>query len=113
MRTFKAAVFAAVLFIMLPALAVASDYYVDINNQTGFAIHYVYVSPAKSQSWEEDVLGKDILPDGTSRRVTLRGFQSSIFDIRLVDSDGDTYTFWNVDVARQDITARITDLDTD
>ena len=34
-----------------------------------------------------------------------------IFDIRLKDEDGDTYTFWKVDVSRQDITVTLDDLD--
>ncbi len=113
MRKFKVAVLAAIAFFIVPALALASDYYVDIENRTGFTITYMYVSPAKSSSWEEDVLGANVLPDGASRRVQLRGYDSSIFDVRLVDSDGDTYTFWNVDVARQDIVVRLTDLDSD
>jgi hypothetical protein len=34
-----------------------------------------------------------------------------VFDIRLVDEDGDSYTFWDIDVSRLDITATIGDLD--
>ena len=30
-------------------------------NQTGYDISEVYVSPANSSDWEEDVLGEDIL----------------------------------------------------
>ena len=99
------------LLLGVSTYALAADYYVDITNRTGYTIMYMYVSPAKSDSWEEDVLGKDVLPDGDTRRVTLTGFRSPVFDIRLVDSDGDKYTFWNINVAERDIVVTLGDLD--
>jgi len=101
----------AVLLGCVNAAAVAADYYVEITNNTGYTIMYMYVSPAKSDSWEEDVLGDDVMPDGETRRVNLTGYKSSMFDIRLVDEDGDKYTFWNVDVAKRDLTVTLDDLD--
>jgi len=102
---------AAVVLLCASAAAVAGDYYVDITNRTGYTIMYMYVSPAKSDSWEEDVLGDDVLKAGKTQRVNLTGYKSSIFDIRLVDEDGDKYTFWNVDVSTDDITVTLDDLD--
>jgi hypothetical protein len=99
------------LFMSSSTVALAQEYYVDITNRTGFTIFYMYVSPARSDSWEEDVLGKEVLTTGNSRRVWLRGYDSPIFDIRLVDSDGDSYTFWKVDVSKQDITVQLSDID--
>lgn len=93
------------------ASSFAADYYVDITNKTGHAIWYLHVSPGKAKSWEEDLLGDDVMADGERRRVTLKGYPSSIFDIRLTDEDGDTYTFWNVDVATQDLEVTLADLD--
>lgn len=101
----------AVLLLGVTTAALAADYYVDITNRTGYTIMYMYVSPAKSDSWEEDVLGEEVLPEGETRRVTLTGYRSPIFDIRLVDSDGDKYTFWNVDVSERDIVVTLGDLD--
>ena len=93
------------------ASSFAADYYVDITNKTGHTIWYLHVSPGKAKSWEEDVLGDEVLADGERRRGTLTGYSSSIFDIRLTDEDGDTYTFWNVDVATQDLEVTLADLD--
>lgn len=101
----------AALLVGVNAVALAADYYVDITNRTGYTIQYMYVSPDRSDSWEEDVLGRDVLPNGETRRVNLRGYSSPIFDIRLVDSDGDKYTFWDVDVSKRDITVTLDDLD--
>jgi hypothetical protein len=99
------------LLLALNTAAVAADYYVDITNQTGYTIMYMYVSPAKTDSWEEDVLGDDVMPDGETRRVNLTGYPSPVFDIRLVDEDGDKYTFWSVDVSERDITVTLGDID--
>ena len=102
---------AAALVVGLSNIAVAADYYVDITNETGYTIMYMYVSPAKSDSWEEDVLGDDVLRTGSTQRVNLTGYKSPIFDIRLVDEDGDKYTCWNVDVSTDDIVVTLDDLD--
>ena len=102
---------ASALLVVASTAAVAADYYVDITNRTGYTIMYMYVSPAKSDSWEEDVLGADVLPTGKTQRVNLNGYKSPMFDIRLVDEDGDKYTFWNVDVSTDDITVTLGDLD--
>ena len=102
---------AGLVLLCASAAAIAGEFYVDITNKTGYTIMYMYVSPAKSDSWEEDVLGDDVLPSGKTQRVTLTGYKSPIFDIRLVDEDGDKYTFWNVDVSKQDITVTLDDLD--
>ena len=105
---------ASVLLILVLACASAQaqqNYYVDVTNQTGFTIFFLYVSPADAREWEEDVLGSEVLLTGQSKRVNLYNYFSPIFDIRLVDEDGDTYTFWNVDVSRQDLVVTLADLD--
>jgi len=96
---------------LLPLHANAADYYVDITNKTGYTIFYIYVSPDKSDSWEEDVLGAKVLSAGETRRINLYGYKSPVFDIRLVDEDDDSYTFWDVDVSEEDIVATLDDLD--
>jgi hypothetical protein len=103
----------ALLALLLTSAGVMAqqNYYVDISNQTGYTIMYAYVSPADARSWEEDVLGNDVIRNGTTTRVTLSGYHSPIFDIRLVDEDGDTYTFWRIDVSRQDLVVTLSDLD--
>jgi hypothetical protein len=110
MQTMRAFLAATLLFAMA-ATAQAADYYVEITNRTGYTILYLNVSPAKSTSWEEDVLGNSVLPNGQTRRVDLYGYTSPIFDIRLTDEDGDTYTFFNIDVSRQDLVVTLDDID--
>lgn len=101
----------SLLLILGSSAAYAADYYIDITNRTGYTIYYMYISPEKSKSWEEDVLGNQVLPNNQTRRVNLRGYKSPIFDIRLVDEDADTYTFWGVDVSRRDLVVTLDHMD--
>ncbi len=113
MKTHNRNAFGLLLILMLACTSVQAqqNYYVDITNQTGYTIMYVYVSPGDARSWEEDVLGSEVMPSGTSKRISLFGYRSPIFDVRLVDEDGDTYTFWDVDVSRNDLMVTLANLD--
>jgi len=111
MKTYLKFLLVALTAFWLAGHALAQSYYVDITNRTGFVITHIYVSPAESTSWEADVLGNKVLAKGATQRVTLNGYRSPIFDIRLVDEDGDTYTYWKVDVSKRDIVARPEHLD--
>ncbi|MBL4612039.1 MAG: hypothetical protein ACRBBM_07240 [Pseudomonadaceae bacterium] len=112
MRVISTQVSLVFLILMLfSSFSAAEDYYVDITNKTGYTITEVYVSPEDSADWEEDVLGSSVLRHHKARRVNLTGYSSPSFDIRLVDEDGDTYTFWKVDVSRDDLVVTIDDID--
>lgn len=99
------------LLLFVTKLSLAADYYVDITNNTGYTIYFIYVSPSKTDSWEEDVLGDEVLLNGNSIRINLNGYSSPIFDIRLVDEDGDSYTFYKINVSKEDLEATLDDLD--
>ena len=45
-------------------------------------------------------------------RCSRHGHSEAIFDIRLVDSDGDSYTYSGFNVLKGDIVATIGDIDT-
>ncbi len=85
-----------------------------INNQTGFTIYHIYVSPDYADDWEEDLLGADeVLLDGDSFDVSFSGYgDHCIFDIKLVDDEGDSYSSWGVDIcSANQITITLDDLD--
>ena len=69
-----------------------------IVNRTGYTVYYVYVSPRASDTWGADLLGRDVLRDGQSVRVPLPHSANNQYDIRLVDSDNDSYTKSNINV---------------
>ena len=57
-----------------------------LHNATGVEIHELYVSPHDSGDWEEDVLGRDTLPDGESVEITFsRKEKAKLWDIKIVD----------------------------
>ena len=80
-------------------------------NKTGYIVHYAYVSPANSNSWGTDRLGANVLNDGQA--ITISSLHlNERYDIRLVDSDGDSYTKNNLQLsANQSVEFTISDLD--
>ncbi|AKS41071.1 hypothetical protein [Wenzhouxiangella marina] len=107
----RTALLSLFLLVLSASVQAQQNYYVDVTNNTGYTIMYMYVSPADARTWEEDVLGADVLPTGQTGRVNLNGYHSPIFDIRLVDEDGDTYTFWQVDVSTSDLVVTLANMD--
>ena len=80
---------AIVMFVTATALARAGKQDFVMHNQTGVEIHEVYVSPVSSDEWEEDVLGKDTLPDGESVKITFDDRDKhSHWDLKVVDGKG-------------------------
>lgn len=88
-------------------------FYVDVVNRTGVTITSVYISHGDSEAWGEDLLGTEVLPADATKRFDLPGYPTPIFDIRMMDEDGDTYTFASFDVSRNDIEVTLGNIDTD
>lgn len=89
MKMLRWALLAAAL--LVSPLAMAQQMYVDVTNRTGFPIFQLFVSPADAGDWEEDVLGaSEVLGDGQTKRITLNGYTSPVFDIKATDADGDS-----------------------
>ncbi|MEN1727637.1 MAG: hypothetical protein AAGJ52_04280 [Pseudomonadota bacterium] len=111
------ALFKPFVLLCLLTLAVSAsaqeDYVIDITNNTGYTVMFLNVSPASTDEWEEDVMGDEVLMDGDTFRLLLEGYDSPIFDVRLIDEDGDTYTFMGVDVSVDDLEVTLADLDID
>jgi hypothetical protein len=74
---------------------------IRITNNTGYTVYYVYVSPADSEQWGEDLLGDDVLMNGDYVNITLSQPLSevNVYDIKLKDKEGDTYTKWDVSIS--------------
>ncbi|SFL83179.1 hypothetical protein [Marinobacter zhejiangensis] len=100
----------SVLFLFSTSAA-AFDGYIDVTNNTGYDIYYLYVSHAKKDTWGRDRLGDDILEDGETFRVNVRKQPTSIFDIHAEDEDGDTYTVWDLDIATDDLVLTLDHID--
>ncbi|HEX3560069.1 MAG TPA: hypothetical protein VHU19_12750 [Pyrinomonadaceae bacterium] len=68
-------------------------------NQTGVEIHKVYISPHDSNDWEEDILGRDTLPDGQSVDIKFhRNEKAANWDLRVEDSQGHALEWENLNL---------------
>lgn len=67
----------------------ALDRHVVINNKTTYDITEFYASNTGTANWEEDILGVDVLPAGSSVNIDIDdGTGYCKFDFRAVFSDG-------------------------
>ena len=80
------------------------------NNLEHLSIWNVYCSSCESDSWGNDRLGSSILTSGAEMKILLG---EGVYDIRLVDSDGNTYTLWQVELDDRGVLWQVTVLDRD
>lgn len=86
----------ALAFAMLGAAHAQGKQDFELVNKTGYDLSQLFVSPAKSENWEEDVLGDDELEDGDSMNVRFSGSGKSCkWDIKVVYSDDDSSAVWH------------------
>ncbi len=95
---FKRLTLAALATLALGTVARAEKQDFTLVNKTGYEIEKVYVSPSKSNNWEEDVLGDDNLDDGETFDMHFTGYSTCKFDIKVVYADGDTATWGDVNL---------------
>ena len=81
--------------VTLPQLAMAGTQDFTLVNKTGYEIGEVYLSPAKSADWEDDVLGQDVLPNGERVEISFsRDTNACIWDRKVVYTIDDTSAEW-------------------
>lgn len=95
--------FSAALVLSILALgtidASALDRRVRINNKSSYDIIEFYASNTGSKSWEEDILGRHILPAGSSVVINIDdGSGYCKYDFLAVFEDGDEVTSANNNV---------------
>ncbi|MFM2042468.1 MAG: hypothetical protein RLY86_1044 [Pseudomonadota bacterium] len=84
-----AGILAVGLSVTTPALAGDQDF--ELINRTGYTIAEVYVSPSKASTWEEDIMGRDMLPHGNSVHIQFsRKEDVCIWDLMVVYDDGES-----------------------
>lgn len=92
--------FAALLAIAVPAVADDAKQDFKLVNKTGYELKALYVSPAKSDDWEDDILGQDTLADGQAVNVHFGPKTHTCkWDLKVTYSDDDSSAVWhNVDL---------------
>lgn len=70
--------------------ASAQDLEFALINMSGYTLVEFYTSPENVGSWEEDVLGNDVLESGYSLNITVAdGRTQCVYDMLMVFDDGD------------------------
>lgn len=81
---------AVVVLLAGATLAQAGDQDFTLTNDTGLAIHHLFVSPSKSDQWGPDILGVDVLEDGADAEITFAPTaKAAVWDLKIVDEEGD------------------------
>jgi len=70
-----------------------------LRNQTGVEIDKVFVSPSDKDDWEEDILGRDTLPNGESVEVKFSPKEKApMWDLRIEDKEGTSIEWTNLNL---------------
>ena len=81
------------------ALARAGKQDFILHNQTGVELHSVYVSPHSANDWQEDVLGRDTLPNGESVKITFNDRDKQAkWDLKVADKDGNALEWYELNL---------------
>lgn len=89
-KTIAALSLATALIALTNSAAMALDRRVQINNLTSFTIVEFYASNTGTSDWQEDILGSDVLPAGSSVMINIDdGSGYCKFDFLAVFDDGD------------------------
>jgi hypothetical protein len=94
------AIFGLSLVAVEPSLVRADPRDFTLVNDSAVVIREAYVSSSATSSWEEDVLGNDVLRPGNRINVTFSGFTPGdcSYDIKVVGMGGETGFLWAVDL---------------
>lgn len=92
--------------ISLPAFA-ARKATVKVINQSKWELHHIFLSSSDDAEWGEDQLGEDVLAKGDS--LTLTSIPCDLYDIKVVDEDGDECVIEQVDLCGDNSVWKITD----
>ena len=93
--------------LVVPALAQSAN--VKVINQSKWELHHMFVSSIGDNQWGPDQFEDNILAPGESFRLTK--IPCDVYDIKVVDEDGDECVIDEVDLCRDNSSWRVTDSD--
>ena len=75
--------------------AVAGGLDFSLDNETGYDIKAVYIDPNSSNVWTDDVMGSDILANGTAVNITFaEGQDACKWDLKVEWTEDYAPTVW-------------------
>ena len=79
----------------LPAAAQDAKQDFRLVNKTGYELKALFVAPSKSDNWEDDILGQDVLSDGQAVNIHFNPkTQTCQYDLKVVYTDDDSSAVW-------------------
>lgn len=90
--------------------AVGHDWWhgtLTLHNDSSYAVHHLYLTPAHAVRWGPDQLGHDVLEHAET--ITLAGLDCEEYDLKLIDHEGDECVVEDIDLCLQDASWSLTD----
>ena len=98
----KSLLTASALLLGLVASPASAEEILKINNRTGYTISEIYIAPATSDNWEEDVMAADqTLETGTTLNIDFsRSEDTCTWDLKAVYDDATTAVWKNINLCK-------------
>ena len=80
---------------------------ITVDNDSSYAVHHIFLTPAHEVHWGPDQLGHDVLDPHET--ITLAGLDCEQYDLKLVDHEGDECTVEDIDLCLEDAHWHLTD----
>src|SRR5262245_54750179 len=94
LRKFAAPLAFLAAFSFVPVASADSDLDFTIDNQTGYAISEIYMSPSKKDNWGKQVLSSP-LKNGEKRKIVFKSTAKvQAYDLKAVYADGAGSPVW-------------------
>jgi hypothetical protein len=99
-KTIAAVVAAASFAVLVPTIASAAPQDFTLDNETGYAIKNLYISPTTTNDWQEDVLGQDTLDNGGSVNIHFPGGRGETceWDLKIAYNDDSSHEWTAVNL---------------
>lgn len=89
----RLATLAAAALATLAALpAAAQSYSIRFQNNSGAEVYRIYSSPTHNDSWEQDLLGANVLRPGQYLDFTMHNVANCYYDVLVEFSSGQSFT---------------------
>ncbi len=97
-KSLRIFIMVAAIVMSISAVCFAGPQDFVLVNNTGYPIYQVNISPASSNDWQEDVLGKQILNNGEALQVGFNSGNVQMWDINAIFEDGSSIAWYGIDL---------------
>ncbi|HEX3920263.1 MAG TPA: hypothetical protein VHW60_23225 [Caulobacteraceae bacterium] len=99
-KTIAAVVAAASFAVLAPTMASAAPQDFQLDNETGYTIKNLYISPTTTNDWQDDVLGQDTLDTGAALNIHFPGGRGETceWDLKIAYNDDSSHEWTSVNL---------------